>query len=67
MKKTLTAIGAFIATFFGLFSIINLLVVIIFPVTWNQVVTCPGWCACYFFIGMIISIMVVDSVLNDNP
>lgn len=60
------AIGAYIATFFGLFSIINLLVVIIFPVTWNQVVTCPGWCGVYMILGTMLSVMVVDSVIKDN-
>jgi len=67
MKKTLMAIGAFLATFFGLFTVINLLVVLIFPVSWNDVVTCAPWCAIYFFIGMIMSIMVVESVITDNP
>jgi len=67
MKKTLMAIGAFIATFFGLFTVINLMVVLIFPVSWNDVVTCPGWCAVYFFIGVIMSVMVVDQVIADNP
>ena len=67
MKKTLMAIGAFIATFFGLFTVINLMIVLIFPVSWNDVVTCPGWCAAYFFIGLIMSVMVVDQVIADNP
>lgn len=66
MKKTLTAIGAFLATFFGLFTVINLLVVLIFPVSWNDVVTCPAWCAIYFFVGMLISIMVVDEMTTNN-
>jgi len=66
MKKTLMAIGAFLATFFGLFTVINLLVVLIFPVSWNDVVTCPPWCAIYFFIGMIMSIMVVDEITSNN-
>jgi hypothetical protein len=67
MKKTLTAIGAFIATFFGLFTVINMMVVLIFPVSWNDVVTCAPWCAIYFFIGVIMSVMVVDKVITDNP
>lgn len=67
MKKTLMAIGAFIGTFFGLFAVINLMIVLIFPVSWNDVVTCAPWCAIYFFIGTIMSVMVVDSVISDNP
>ena len=66
MKKTLLAIAAFLGTFFGLFVIINTLVVLIFPVSWNAVVTCPGWCAAYLFIGFILSIAVTDNVINDN-
>ncbi len=66
MKKVLLPIAMFIGTFFGLFAVINLLVVIIFPVSWNDVVTCPGWCASYFFIGLIMSIAVTDAYINDN-
>lgn len=64
--KTLLGIGVFIGTFFGLFAVINLLVVLIFPVSWNAVVTCPGWCACYFFIGMIASCAMTDEFINNH-
>jgi len=57
---------AFIATFFGLFVIINGLTIIIFPVSWNDVVTCPAWIGIYFIIGLICSVMVVDTIIN-NP
>ena len=63
--RTLLLVGAFIATFFGLFAVINVFVVLIFPVTWHDVVTCPGWLACYFFMGIFPSVMVVDE-LNNN-
>jgi hypothetical protein len=66
MKQFLTAVGVFVGIFFGLFTVISLLVVTIFPVTWNDVVTCPGWCAIYFFLGLIFSIMGVDAYVNDN-
>ena len=65
MKKTLLCIAAFIGTFFGLFIIINALVVVIFPVSWNDVVTCPAWLVVYFVIGIVTSIMVVEE-LNSN-
>lgn len=64
MKNVLTSIGVFLGVFFGLFCVINLCVVLIFPVTWNDVVTCAPWCAIYFFMGMIMSIMVVDNMNN---
>lgn len=66
MKKVLLPIGMFIGTFFGLFAIINLLIVVIFPVSWNDVVTCPGWIVCYFFIGLMVSIAVTDAYVSDN-
>ena len=64
--KALKAIGVFFGTFFGLFVVINTVVVIIFPVSWNDVVTCPGWIVCYFVIGLIASVFTVDSHLSDN-
>ena len=66
MKKNNSILGilAFLGTFFGLFILINLLVVLIFPVTWNEVVTNPYWVFIYFFVGIGPAIMVVDEVVN---
>lgn len=66
MKKNNSILGilAFLGTFFGLFILINLLVVLIFPVTWNEVVTNPYWLFIYFFVGIGPAIMVVDEVVN---
>ena len=65
MKKLLLSIGAFILTFFGVFTIINVFIVLIFPVSWNDVVTSPGWCVSYFFVGMMLSIAVVNEIIDD--
>jgi hypothetical protein len=66
MKKNKSLLGmlAFILTFFGLFTLISLLVVIIFPVSWNDVVTNPYWLFIYFFLGIGPAVMVVDEVVN---
>lgn len=66
MKKNTSILGilAFLGTFFGLFALINLLVVIIFPITWNEVVTTPVWLLVYFFLGIGPAIMVTDDVVN---
>ena len=66
MKKTLLSIGLFIATFFGMFVILNMLVVIIFPVTWNEVVTCGPWIAVYTFFGLFLAVAVTDSFINNH-
>lgn len=66
MKSFLKSVGVFLGTFFGIFAVVNLLIVIIFPVSWNDVVTCPQWCAAYFFIGLICSIAAVDIDLKEN-
>ena len=66
MKKFLSSVGVFLSVFFGLFTIVNLLIVAIFPVSWNDVVTCAPWCAIYFFIGLILSIVAVDVDLENN-
>lgn len=66
MKQFLTATGVFIGILFGLFIIINLLVILIFPVSWHDVVTCPAWVVIYFIIGVGISIMGVDAYITDK-
>jgi len=66
MKKFLTSVGVFLGVFFGLFVVINLLIVAIFPVCWGDVVTCPQWCVIYFFLGGIVSIAAVDVDLSEN-
>lgn len=66
MKSFLTSVGVFLGVFFGLFTVVNLLIVAIFPVSWTDVVTCPEWCVVYFFLGGIVSISAVDVNLSEN-
>ena len=63
--KALLLVGAFVATFFGLFAVINLFVILIFPVSWNDVVTCPAWVAVYLFAGSCCAGAVVSEI-EDN-
>jgi hypothetical protein len=64
LKKTLAATFGFLFTYFGVFAIINLLVTLMFPVTWYDVVTCPQWLVSYFFIGLAPAIAVADDLVN---
>lgn len=66
MKAILLSIGTFLAMFFGLFTIINLLIVLIFPVSWNDVVTFPFWLVVYTIGGSVLSVMTAEKVYYDN-
>lgn len=61
----LKSICIFIGSFFGLFVIISALIALIFPCSWNDVVSCPGWIAVYVLFGGILSGFIVDD-FNDK-
>lgn len=56
----LKSIFIFIGSFFGLFVVISALIALIFPCSWNDVVSCPGWIAVYVLFGGILSGFIVD-------
>ena len=66
MKKNKSLIGilAFVLTYFGLFALLNLIIILIFPIGWNEAVTNPYWLFIYCFVGIGPAIMVVDEVVN---
>lgn len=65
IMKALLLVGAFVASFFGLFAVINLFVILIFPVSWYDVVTCAPWVAVYLFVGAFCAGAVVTEI-EDN-
>lgn len=58
--KALLEILVFLGTFFGLFIALTVLICLIFPTSWNDVVTCIPWLIFYLIFGGILSGCVVD-------
>lgn len=50
----------YIGSFFGLYTILTSLIVLIFPVSWNEVVSCVGWDVMYMMFGGILCGYIVD-------
>jgi hypothetical protein len=59
MKK-LKETGLIFSIFIGGFVLSSLSIVLIFPVTWNQVVTFPYWIIVYMIFGSMLAIHIVE-------
>lgn len=58
--KALKEVGLFLSIFIGGFVLLSLATVIIFPVSWNEVVTFPGWIAIYVLFGSMVSGCIIS-------
>lgn len=59
--KILKELALFLSIFVGGFVLLSLIAVLIFPISWNETVTFPGWILVYFIFGGITSGTVVSN------
>jgi hypothetical protein len=58
--KALKEVGLFLSIFIGGFVLLSLSIVLVFPVTWNEVVTFPGWLAIYALFGSMTAGVIIS-------
>ena len=64
--KALKELTLFLCIFIGGFVLLSLIAVLIFPISWNETVTFPGWILIYFIFGGLASGCVVSEWNNKD-
>lgn len=64
--KVLKELTLFLCIFIGGFVLLSLIAVLIFPISWNETVTFPGWILIYFILGGLASGCVVSEWDNKD-
>ncbi len=63
--KTLLCTLAFIGSYFGIFIIMTTIVALIFPISWNELVTHPAWLVPIMILGLMPATFIVDEVSTE--
>jgi hypothetical protein len=60
--RNLVCTLAFIASYFGIFVIMTTIVSLIFPISWNELVTHPAWLVPMMILGLMPAIFITQEV-----